>query len=108
MTSLSPYIRLCAQATPETLRRHPVTTSYIETFFAVAKRNGLPHARAWLLGRLLLDLHPHANTSPSVVLQQDPQLPPLDLDAPPSPRGRLQEHIEAASAVHANTNGPLV
>ena len=100
--SLNPYLQLCSRATPETLRRHPVTSPYLTTFFNVAKRNGLTHARAWLLGRLLLDLHPQPDTPRALPLQQDPY--PLAPDDEPasSPRARLQQHIEAAAA-HVDT-----
>lgn len=98
----STYIHLCARATPESLRRHPVTSPYASTFFTVARRNGFNHARAWLLGQLLFDLHPEPHTAPTLPLQQDPQLPPTDGQPPDTPRARLQQHIEAAAA-HVDT-----
>lgn len=102
------YIRLCSTASIETLRRHPMLTGYIETFFLHAKRNGVTHARAWLLGRVLIDLHPQADTPSHPPFQQDTQPPPPFRQTPSTPRDRLQEHIEAAAAHAAfSTTPPL-
>ncbi len=87
----------CARATLETLRRNPVTAPYETTFFNVAKRNGLSHARAWLLGCILLDDHVDPDPQVHLPLQQDAQPVALNRDAPGSPRARLQQHIENAA-----------
>ena len=59
---LPEYVRLTSRATPERLRTHPLTAPYASSFFSLAQQRGLTNARAWLLGRLLMDLHPDAGT----------------------------------------------
>ncbi len=59
---LPEYLRLTSRATPERLRTHPLTAAYASSFFSLAQQRGLTNARAWLLGRLLMDLHPDAST----------------------------------------------
>ena len=59
------YRRLCCRSNPETVRKHPLTTSYAPDFFAIARDRGLREARAWLLGRLIVDLHPEGGPIPS-------------------------------------------
>lgn len=104
--SVSPYIRLCSRATIESLRNHPTTRAYVSTFFGVAKRNGLAHARAWLLGRLLMDLHPEPG--PKDELPQPHTQLTLPYDEPANaPRARLQQHIEAAATQLDNTPTPF-
>lgn len=56
-TALPQYIRLTASASAETIRRNPVTGPYSEFYFKIARQHGLIHARAWLLGSLVRDLH---------------------------------------------------
>ena len=56
-TVLPQYLRLTASATAETLRRNPVTSPYSTLYFTLARQHGLAHARAWLLGSLIRDLH---------------------------------------------------
>lgn len=102
------YIRLCGSAPIETLRRHPMLTSYINTFMLHAKRNGVTNARAWLLGRVLIDLHPQTDTPIHPPLQQDTQPPPTFRQTPNTPRGRLQEHIEAAASHVAQSIAPPI
>lgn len=65
-TRLPAYLRLCSRANPESVRRHPATSPYLMSFCAIAKQRGLVNARAWLLGRLLLDLHPPEDVAASV------------------------------------------
>ena len=90
---LPEYVRLTSRATPERLRTHPLTAPYASSFFSLAQQRGLTNARAWLLGRLLLDLHPDAGT--------DGLNPRLDLPATglQSPKGNsipLQQHIKTS------------
>lgn len=56
-TVLPQYLRLTASASAETIRRNPVTGPYSELYFKLARQHGLAHARAWLLGSLVRDLH---------------------------------------------------
>jgi len=74
-SNLTPF---CARATPETLRRNPLTSPYEVDFFNLAKRNGLNHARAWLLGRILIDQHTDPNPPSPLQLQQGLDDPPPD------------------------------
>lgn len=99
-------ITLCSRATPETLRRNPTTRSYVQPFFQVAKTNGLAHARAWLLGRILLDLHPDPDPILSVSEPGSQPAPPHP-QSTDSPRVRLQQHIEAAASHLDTTRTPL-
>lgn len=63
--TLSQYRRIAQGASPETLRTHKLTSRYSRDFFRLARDMGTQQARAWVLGRLILDLHPitHANTA---------------------------------------------
>ncbi len=53
-------MRLASSASAETIRRNPVTGPYSELYFKLARQHGLTHARAWLLGSLVRDLHSSA------------------------------------------------
>lgn len=59
-TVLPQYMRLACSASAETIRRNPVTGPYSELYFKLARQHGLTHARAWLLGSLVRDLHSSA------------------------------------------------
>jgi len=59
-TVLPQYMRLASSASAETIRRNPVTGPYSELYFKLARQHGLNHARAWLLGSLVRDLHSSA------------------------------------------------
>jgi hypothetical protein len=62
------YRRLCTRADLETLRRNPLTADLLTGFTWIARSKSLLDARAWLLGRLILDLHPddtHVTFDPS-------------------------------------------
>jgi hypothetical protein len=63
--TLSQYRRIAQSASPETLRTHKLTRRYSRDFFRLARDMGTQQARAWVLGRLILDLHPitHADTT---------------------------------------------
>lgn len=56
-TVLPQYLRLTASASAETIRHNPITGPYSELYFKLARQHGLAHARAWLLGSLVRDLH---------------------------------------------------
>jgi len=56
-TVIPQYMRLASSASTETIRRNPLTSRYFSTYFQIARSNGLHHARAWLLGSLIRDLH---------------------------------------------------
>lgn len=94
----SPYLRLCAHTTPETVRNNPFTAAYSDRFVLLAKRHGLPIARAWLLGALLFDLDAQRHPStPSLLAHHDHDVTPPPPQTPNSPRGRLQQHIESSA-----------
>lgn len=104
MNPYTPLIRLCARAHPETLGRNHVTKHHMATFFKLARMHGMADARAWLLGRILLDSYSETDPTP-LPLQQDPQSAPPDVQPTSSPRERLQQHIESA-ARHVDTEHP--
>lgn len=54
---LPQYIRLATNASAETIRNNKLTNAYSDTYFKIARQQGLAHARAWLLGSLIRDLH---------------------------------------------------
>lgn len=56
-TVLPQYLRLSDSASGETIRRNPITGPYSDLYFKIARLHGLAHARAWLLGSLIRDLH---------------------------------------------------
>lgn len=57
LTVLPQYMRLTSRASPETIRRNPLTAGYATTYFELARTCGIRHARAWLLGSIIRDLH---------------------------------------------------
>jgi hypothetical protein len=59
---LPQYMTLASSASFETIRKNPITASYSDTYFKLARLHGLIHARAWLLGSLIRDLHSTATT----------------------------------------------
>ncbi len=90
---LPEYLRLTSRATPERLRTHPLTAAYASSFFSLAQQRGLTNARAWLLGRLLMDLHPDASPN-----DFDPRLDLTSARSNP-PKGHtiaLQQDIETS------------
>ena len=62
-TVLPQYLRLTSAASGETIQRNPITSPYSERYFRIARQHGLAHARAWLLGSLIRDLHSPAPPS---------------------------------------------
>lgn len=116
MTSpISAYASLCARATPESLRRNPVTAPYVRTFFKIAKSDGFPIARAWLLGALVFDSDPNLH-APENAPENAPsrhtsaQHPATRNHSSNRQLARLQQHIEAASAdiLHVATGAPSI
>lgn len=99
MTNLPAYARLCARATPESLRRNPVTAPHIHTFFRLAKQHGLPIARTWLLGALIFDNNPDLHTPETTTTSRHTSANPHSTYNHSSNRqlARLQQHIETAS-----------
>lgn len=95
----SPYLRLCAHTTPETVRNNPFTAAYSGRFVLLTKRHGLTIARAWLLGALLFDLDAQRHPStPSLLAHHNHETAPSPNQTPHTPRERLQQHIEAAAS----------
>lgn len=90
---LPEYVRLTSRATPERLRTHPLTAPYASSFFSLAQQRGLTNARAWLLGRLLMDLHPDAGTDD---LNAGLNQAVASLESPKGNTLPLQQHIETS------------
>lgn len=58
---LAQYRLLCATTSCDSVERHPMTIRYATQFNLLVTDLGLRHARAWLLGTLIHDLHPDSN-----------------------------------------------
>ena len=84
-------VRLCSRATPERIRNHPVSFIYAKTFFQVAHSCGLSKARAWLLGTLIFDLHPHTGTD---LAYPSPDQPAPTLEPAPGHTIAAQQDIK--------------
>lgn len=92
-TLIQSYRRLCTRADLETLRRNPLTAEYVQTFADLARNRGLLNARAWLLGRLILDLHPD---DPNARFDPSADNHPSDLHPPHRTPLPLQQDIKAS------------
>lgn len=109
-TDLAAKQRLTQNATPESLRRNHITARHAPTFFSLARQHGMPIARTWLLGALVLD-DSNANTHASgatLELQQSLDHALTDPHSSNPHLRRLQQHIETSAAHVIDTpNTPL-